>query len=458
MFTSILLATFVFTSDVEAAAIQVAAPPVPALTGELMIRLQRQGRVESSKHEALVWKPEAYNGRVKVKEVVVTGGTVKEGDLILRLVAEDMDWQMSDAARRLANAVTAQEVQATELSMGAERSAQQVERTSREAFLSARRLARWDLFDAAKSLEMKTLSSQGSQDRLADENEELSQLEKLYEGAVLDGQTRDIVLNRARRALVRSTRYTFYSVEDASYYQQTGHADQQRAMNDQARYSALDATHALTGQTIGVIRAQMAEAESKANVAAATRASAKFLHDVAALEIRAPFSGVISMVSIEAGDDVSAGMVFTQLVDPTALQVKLSLPAEATRIAGVGSKIALTYAGLPACNGSGTIVAIGAIGVPDGDGTLFPAIVCLDPSTRLPPVGMGATIEIVGTLQDVLKVSAKAVQTNPKGESFVRVQRGELIVEVPVVVGARGVDEVELVSGIAAGELVHVAP
>ncbi len=421
------------------------------------IRIKRPGRVESTQSEQLAWEPEAFRGEVVVSQVMKRLGPVAEGDVILVLEATDgeLDRQIDDAQRAAEFARQRQDLQAREQAMQAERMARNLERTQHALELAARSLARWEEYGKAKSLEMSQLNTQGAVDGLADQVEELSQLEKLYEGATLDGQTRDIVLERARRSLKRSERYTHYNISDGDYFRAVEFAEQDRKVRESAAEAELDARHAVEGQVIAVSRASMAAADASEQTENAQRQLDKLLKDRAGLQLRAEAAGLMGPISQQPQDKVGAGAPLATIVNPNALQVKISIPAEMTRIAKVGSPVAVHFGDLPALGCGGAISQISPFGRAEGDGTVFDAIVTLNPGAQPPPVGLASSVEIKGTLNDVLQINKKALSKNADGEQVVRVQRGESTVEVPVITGISQGEMIEIVSGLAPGDLVH---
>lgn len=420
--------------------------------------MKRSGRVESAQTESVMWEPEVFRGEVVVAQIVKSVGPVTEGETILLLEATDgeLERQLEDAERGLDHARQRQDLQAREQAMQAERAATHILRTQHNLELSQRGLARWVEYGNAKTLEFSQLGTQGAVDNLADQAEELSQLEKLYEGATLDGQTRDIVLERARRSLTRSVRYTHYNIADGDYYRAVEHQEQDRRVREAAQDAEVDARHAGENLEIATARAGMASIEAAEQVENAERQFAKLRADRDSLTVKAPQSGIMGPIGQQPQDKVGPNAPLAEVVNPTALQVKISLPADMTRVISVGAPVSLHFADLPDRDCAGTITQISPIGRAEGEGTVFDAVVTLAPGPQPPPVGLAASVEARGTLQSALQVPKKALQKNDDGDQVVRVQRGEVTVEVAVVTGLSQGDMVEIISGLAPGELVFM--
>ena len=77
-------------------------------------------------------------------------------------------------------------------------------RLRRESELAAARLAQYHDVESARKLKECQLQLQKTQDQMEDSRDELEQLEKLYQGNDLADSTKEIVLKRGRRDLLRA--------------------------------------------------------------------------------------------------------------------------------------------------------------------------------------------------------------------------------------------------------------
>ena len=425
--------------------------------GDIGLRIEKVGRVESANRARLDWKPEVYGGEIRVAEVVRATGTVRAGEVILRLVAKDLDRELAEAIRQLDASKLRLNTSERERAISEENSALAVTRAMFAADVAARELKRWQTYEDAKALEMRALQVQGGEDRLVDEREELSQLEKLYSGAALDSQTKDIVLDRARRSLKRTERFTFFSTRDGAIYVAELHTDAARRVSDAARDTALDLAHAIINQELGLIRNKLTKEDADHGLQDAQRRVDQLQADKAALEIKAPFDGVLAMTPRERGDELSRGANICEVSDPSKLRIRVDLSADSLRLVDVGSDVMVSFPAMPDRSGLGRISQLAAVGTASGESTVFPAVIDLNSAGTLPPIGLDARVEVRGSIKNALIVPLKAVTTAPDGSKIVRRKRGDSIEEVHVRVGASDGTNVEIIDGLAPGDTLEVA-
>ena len=201
----------------------VEAPAAPAVKvpktaaverGTLEIAVERPGRVESSRSDDVRLELEAFGGQVSVKEVVRRSGPVRAGETVATLEGKEFERGLDDLRTSVAEAHKRFEMQKQERAMQARQSVAGVERATLAAELAAQALELHRDYEAAKALEMADLSLKGSLDGLRDSRDELTQLEKMYAGTSLQSETKDIVLDRARRGVERGEIYTKYAKRD----------------------------------------------------------------------------------------------------------------------------------------------------------------------------------------------------------------------------------------------------
>jgi membrane fusion protein (multidrug efflux system) len=197
---------------------------------------------------------------------------------------------------------------------------------------------------------------------------------------------------------------------------------------------------------------QQALDEMQSNYA---RSAAKLREDEAKLaksEIRAPFSGVAGLRQVSEGAFVAAGTDIARLekID----QLKLDFRVPETYLAQLRTGLALTAAvdAFPQVTFPGTIYAIEPA-VDEQTRTVLARARVANPRLRLRP-GMFARVQLtLGARENAVWIPEEAIV--PRGQdSFVfRVVDGRAEL-VPVQTGTRKVGEVEIMKGIAAGDVV----
>lgn len=174
--------------------------------------------------------------------------------------------------------------------------------------------------------------------------------------------------------------------------------------------------------------------------------------------VRAPFAGTVAERQVEAGDRVGTGDPLFRVVDTRELEFEATVPAEFVRDVKPGSAVSLGVAG----------GAPGAI-----EGRVARVNAAADPATRQVQVyvrvrngdgrlvsGLFATGDVVTRrAAGVLAVPTVAVREEPSGTFVWVVDKGKLARRaVRVGLRDRAADRVEIVAGVALGELAVTGP
>jgi RND family efflux transporter MFP subunit len=169
--------------------------------------------------------------------------------------------------------------------------------------------------------------------------------------------------------------------------------------------------------------------------------------------VQAPFDGVVSVRSVNAGDVVSPGTALYTVVDPGSMQLEASVPADALGDVRVGMPVDFTVNGYPNRHFTGRIIRVNPIA---------------DPTTRqvkilasIPNVGN----TLVGGLYAEGRVSSEshtapmipiaAVDERGLRPTVVRLKNGKVEkVEVGLGIRDQAAETVEITSGLAPGDTV----
>jgi len=169
--------------------------------------------------------------------------------------------------------------------------------------------------------------------------------------------------------------------------------------------------------------------------------------------VQAPFDGVVSVRSVNAGDVVSPGTALFTVVDPGSMQLEASVPADALGDVRVGMPVDFTVNGYPNRHFTGRIIRVNPIA---------------DPTTRqvkilasIPNVGN----TLVGGLYAEGRVSSEshtapmipisAVDERGLRPTVVRIRNGKVEkAEVGLGIRDQAAETVEITSGLAPGDTV----
>jgi len=216
----------------------------------------------------------------------------------------------------------------------------------------------------------------------------------------------------------------------------------ENAERDLQRYATLLEQQVLT-------RAEFDAAESRQRMAKAAVTEAETLLDYA--RVAAPFAGVITRKPVEVGDLASPGRVIVEMEDPKTLRVEADVPEALIEYVTVGARMNIHVPGL-------------AAPVEAKVSELSPAA---DPNSRTFPVKLDLPANAPVRLGQFVRVAVPVGQTDslrvPLAAVVVRGQMEMVFVVTNSVaqlrlvkMGKRAGDEVEIVSGLSAGEAIVV--
>lgn len=168
-----------------------------------------------------------------------------------------------------------------------------------------------------------------------------------------------------------------------------------------------------------------------------------------------PGAGTVLEVLVRSGDAVSSNQAVVRIAAPTDLMIvadvdELDLPNVA-----LGAEASFRLDAFPASELSGRVVSTGPQARQQGGATVFATEIEYDPPADLDiRPGMNADVTIVTAVRDDVLLIPDAALRTVGDRSFVIVETGGDTEEREITLGYRGGGQVEVVSGLADGELV----
>jgi multidrug efflux pump subunit AcrA (membrane-fusion protein) len=167
-----------------------------------------------------------------------------------------------------------------------------------------------------------------------------------------------------------------------------------------------------------------------------------------ALQIMAPFDGVILEVAVQVGEMVGQGSHVLQMADPQALEVLVSIVEEDYPLVVVGQPVELYFDAAPELEVAGQVERI----VPkriEGSLPQYQVYISIDEVPEMVVDGMTADAAIIlAQHDDVLRLPRALVQANSDGTATVSVWMKDHTEERDLTVGLRGDMFVEILSGL----------
>lgn len=428
--------------------------------GDLLITFERRARVEPASRRPVRYEPEVFGGRLQLAARARAPGPVQEGDVLLTLSAREFDEQLEDARTLAAEATRRLEVQRNEKRIGLEQARLAVERAEFASEVSKRGLEIFNEHESAKALEMREISLLWQRDGLNDEREELAQLEKMYKGTSLAEETKDIVLERARRALARTERQSKYWDRDFRNYVDIQHPQEARRVTDAARFSEFDLEVARVNARLTTARSELDLAAAERSVRDAGRRAERLERDQHRLTLKAASSGYWLPQVREENEGVQPWQVLGEVIDTAPMRLRGTLDPSAFRVlepqadgSFIGSSAHVRFTARPELTASASITEIVTMGTAEGDSTAFPFVASIDGDTTGVMIGFDALVYGKRTMSGVLLVPDKAVSGAP-ARPIVKRKTTDGEEEVNVILGPSANGKTVIVEGLNEGDRV----
>lgn len=221
---------------------------------------------------------------------------------------------------------------------------------------------------------------------------------------------------------------------------------QQQLDEAAARFKGARATHDLALQEVEQLKAQLQSSETAAKLAEKKLADAS---------IRAPFPGSIKQRRVSAGEFVRVQSPIAVVVRTDQLRARLAVPEKWAGVVKTGTSVELSVEAYPKEIFRGTVVRINPTVtqetrtfevealIPNGDGRLKP--------------GFFIQASIPSNLTEKILLAPEQAVSYRYGTYKVFVYKGSTVEERDVQVGARQDSQVQILSGLAAGDRIALA-
>lgn len=428
--------------------------------GDLVLSFERKARVEPALRRPVRYEPEVFGGRLELAARARGPGAVKAGEVVIELTAREFAEQLEDARVLATEAERRLEVQRHERRIGLEQARLAVDRAEFAADAAARSLEIFKTHESAKSIEMREIGLLWQQDALKDERQELEQLEKMYKGTSLAEETKDIVLERSRRALARTERQSKYWERDLRNYVEVEHPREAKRIEDAARFSAFDLEVARVNARLSTVRVELDLAAAERGVRDAQRRAERLERDHGKLQVVAPIDGYWMPQVREAGELVQAWQTLGDIAEIQPLRLRGTLDPLALRVlqpnsdgGWVGSTATLRLTARPELDAIARFTEVVTVGAPDGDSTSFPFLAAIEGDTAGVLVGFEGVISGRRTLEGVLLIPDKAISGAP-ARPVVKRKKGDVEDEVAIRVGLSAGGKTVVLEGLSEGDRV----
>lgn len=174
------------------------------------------------------------------------------------------------------------------------------------------------------------------------------------------------------------------------------------------------------------------------------------------MTIRAPFDGIIGLRNVSPGDYVTTGQDLVELTDISQMKVEFSLPETALSQIKTGQTISLNVSAYPKTAFSGEIYAIAPVVDPRSHNIKVKARVNNETGQLRPGLFSKITI-LLGSEADALLIPEEAIIPNNGTFLVMRMDENNNVAMVPVTLGMRKKDQVQILTGLKADDIIVTA-
>ncbi len=434
--------------------------------GRLTPKLELEATFEPARTSEVRLRFDAYQGEMKILSVASHAGPVRKGDTLLSIDPKPLKKQIDAAENEMRVARAALAKEQADSDLGARADALALSEAERALKNAEEELRIYDEVDSRQILQRVDLNVKGYEDYVSDQQEELDQLEKMYESEELTNATAEIVVRRARRTLERMKITLAMVRENARVFKDVYFPEQRKtivASVEKVR-QAFEALKASQAQARVQREAELARA--RAAVEQKGEQLDKLREDLEKFTVPAPFDGRVFYGPFQQGQWPMAEQMTKMLLPGEKAQpqqvlmtlcapgvtVSADLPEKHYTEAHPGQAASVAPAAFPDLKMEGRVSLKGKVPRPRGPGPSFEVSIELKGRNEEILPGMKAKATLIGEeLRDVVLVPSKAVASSGD-KSTVTVSKDGKKSAREVKVGRTDGEMTQIRSGLEPGE------
>jgi multidrug resistance efflux pump len=430
--------------------------------GPLTVTIEADGHLEAAQVRRLKLSTELWNGPFILSEILPSDQPVEAGAVIARFDSPKVAKWVRSGQEALETAKFRVAVLADELAALRRGQALRLERDTQDLEKSTKEWEHYLAFVVEQRTRRANNDLQRAENALLVAETEFTQLDKMYRESRISDDTKDIVLDRTRKSLATQREAT----ELARREHKTLFAHELPSEKLDWQRSIERKRQDLETLRAAQVLAERQKVEELSKAERGLRDTQEmvdgYLADQQRLTVTAPFAGILRHSGLEVGDSLgdTAGKnaAFAELHREAPFHLRLALPPQDAAQLKTGDRLRVQIPDLARGELEGEVLTIGNLATRDAQGVARFAVtlrLAIDPRLR---IGLRAKIRHSVTLAETLAVPRSFVTTS-KGESTCEVRTAAGSSERrTVVLGLGNVDQVQILSGLLADEVVLRSP
>jgi len=245
------------------------------------------------------FSPKAYQGELRVAEVAAHGSLVRQGDVVLRIedeAARDLvraaEWAARTAERGLADARARQK----EFDGDTERD---LARAEQELAFAEKTLKGYREVERPLEKEEHEQRERSYKHSIADQEDEIAQLGKMYKEDQLTEETEEIVLKRSKRNLEEMKKRLELFLKRHVFREEYSESQQREALENAVKDKRKVVRDLRRGRETAKVLSGIDVEKAEHEAAAALRRLERLKDDLDRLTLRAPHDGIVLHGTVE---------------------------------------------------------------------------------------------------------------------------------------------------------------
>jgi RND family efflux transporter MFP subunit len=454
-----LLATFTF-------ALRAAdEKPEPKPVKEESIRLEKsdfqplvetEGTLEPAVKKVLRVLTEESPGPFPVLEALPSGRKVEAGTVVVKLDTAALDRTLRAAREGMENIRKKYETMNEEYATLMTTNKIKLERMQLDYANAQRDQKIFEKFGEESMLKGKELTVKGQEFQTAERADELAQLEKMYKDTQLATDTKEIVLERARKSSAISQQWLDLTRKSEQQLKEFDHPQRKELITLAVEQKKQD----LDLFKVTSRLAEAAKTEELGNqqrwMRDNTERLARLESDLAQLTLKAPIAGYVINRGLDAGDKAAAGVPLAEIWDLEKFNIRFACTASDLTGVKVGDKAKVRLRDFPAEELEAKIDEISI--TPTGDdkgGVRYAVKASLNDSKLLRP-GMKARVEFKHEKLKKTVTLPRSAVIYKDDRTWAKVRNGDKIETREIVLGPGDRDRVSVEKGLSDGDIVVI--
>jgi multidrug resistance efflux pump len=310
------------------------------------------GRLQPAQATELKLDLKAYGGEMTLKLLVAPGMSVKKGDIVAEVDAPDYEDTLARARENVVlNEMGVQAMQDA-VANNEKSSKLQLEGAERNAKRTQEDLDHWFNRQRKDTIRDSELNLESFEFNIQDQEEELAQLEKLYQGNDLAKESQDIVLNRSKRRLKSSKERFEMAKDNHKRYVEVSIPRRDEDVRNSKAWADNELTRLKQEQTRGNLDLKSKLIRAERGLSDAKKYLADLEADKARFKLAAPHDGLVAAGAwggndgasqpVKIGDKVARGATLATVVNVSKLTVSVNVKVESRGKFAAGANVKVT--------------------------------------------------------------------------------------------------------------------